>query len=305
MSFQEKYANIFGVVADEVELVKQKLFDGIELEDHLRTNLFKIFNAPSKHIRAVVSFLILKALDIEVNASQIILQASIELVHNASLIHDDIIDESEKRRGVETLNTYFDNKLAVIAGDYLISLALKRIRSLNSFEIIDMFAQTLDDMCQGEVAQQFGKYKIPTIEEYIKKTEQKTAKLFETAICGGLSLGSTESHLAPTETDLCVASVPYSDGGINIQNFAKAFGIAFQIRDDLINAKTSKSDFKDGIYTAPVILAGSVEGFENGIEKTQDLLNNYIECAKNEIEKLKDSKYKTALIELLGLIKDE
>lgn len=305
MSFQEKYANIFGVVADEVELVKQKLFDGIELEDHLRTNLFKIFNAPSKHIRAVVSFLILKALDIEVNASQIILQASIELVHNASLIHDDIIDESEKRRGVETLNTYFDNKLAVIAGDYLISLALKRIRSLNSFEIIDMFAQTLDDMCQGEVAQQFGKYKIPTIEEYIKKTEQKTAKLFETAICGGLSLGSTESHLAPTETDLCVASVPYSDGGINIQNFAKAFGIAFQIRDDLINAKTSKSDFKDGIYTAPVIFAGSIEGFENGIEKTQDLLNNYIECAKNEIEKLKDSKYKTALIELLGLIKDE
>lgn len=305
MSFQKQYANIFGVVADEVEQVKQKLFDGIELEDHLKTNLFKIFNAPSKHIRAVVSFLMLKALDIEVNASQIILQASIELVHNASLIHDDIIDESEKRRGVETLNTYFDNKLAVIAGDYLISLALKRIRSLNSFEIIDMFAQTLDDMCQGEVAQQFGKYKIPTIEEYIKKTEQKTAKLFETAICGGLKLAITESHLAPTETNLCVASVPYSDGGINIQNFAKAFGIAFQIRNDLINAKTSKSDFKDGIYTAPVIFAGSVEGFKNGIEKTQDLLNNYIECAKNEIEKLKDSKYKTALIELLGLIKDE
>ena len=309
MSFQEKYANIFGVVADEVELVKQKLFDGIELEDHLKTNLFKIFNAPSKHIRAVVSFLILKALDIEVNASQIILQASIELVHNASLIHDDIIDKSEKRRGVETLNTYFDNKLAVIAGDYLISLALKRIRSLNSFEIIDMFAQTLDDMCQGEVAQQFGKYKIPTIEEYIKKTEQKTAKLFETAICGGLSLGSTESHLAHTGRGKNflenVSELRNSGEGYNLSNFAKAFGIAFQIRDDLINAKTSKSDFKDGIYTAPVILAGSVECFENGIEKTQDLLNNYIECAKNEIEKLKDSKYKTALIELLGLIKDE
>ena len=306
MSFQKQYANIFGVVADEVEQVKQKLFDGIELEDHLKTNLFKIFNAPSKHIRAVVSFLILKALDIEVNASQIILQASIELVHNASLIHDDIIDESEKRRGVETLNTYFDNKLAVIAGDYLISLALKRIRSLNSFEIIDMFAQTLDDMCQGEVAQQFGKYKIPTIEEYIKKTEQKTAKLFETAICGSLKLAITD---APTgrgkNFSENVSELRNSGEGYNLSNFAKAFGIAFQIRDDLINAKTSKSDFKDGIYTAPVILAGSVEGFENGIEKTQDLLNNYIECAKNEIEKLKDSKYKTALIELLGLIRDE
>ena len=306
MSFQEKYANIFGIVADEVELVKQKLFDEIELEDHLKTNLFKIFNAPSKHIRAVVSFLILKALDIEVNASQIILQASIELVHNASLIHDDIIDESEKRRGVETLNTYFDNKLAVIAGDYLISLALKRIRSLNSFEIIDMFAQTLDDMCQGEVAQQFGKYKIPTIEEYIKKTEQKTAKLFETAICGSLKLAITDAPTGRGKNFLeNVSELRISGEGYNLSNFAKAFGIAFQIRDDLINAKTSKSDFKDGIYTAPVILAGSVGGFENGIEKTQDLLNNYIECAKNEIEKLKDSKYKTALIELLGLIRDE
>lgn len=306
MSFQEKYTNIFGVVADEVELVKQKLFDEIELEEHLKTNLFKIFNAPSKHIRAVVSFLILKALDIEVNASQIILQASIELVHNASLIHDDIIDESEKRRGVETLNTYFDNKLAVIAGDYLISLALKRIRSLNSFEIIDMFAQTLDDMCQGEVAQQFGKYKIPTIEEYIKKTEQKTAKLFETAICGGLKLAITDVPAGRGKNfSENVSELRNSGEGYNLSNFAKAFGIAFQIRDDLINAKTSKSDFKDGIYTAPVILAGSVEGFENGIEKTQDLLNNYIECAKNEIEKLKDSKYKTALIELLGLIRDE
>ena len=306
MSFQEKYSEIFGVVADEVEQVKQELLSGIEFEEPLKSKLLEILNAPSKHIRAVVSFLILKALDIEVNASQIILQASIELVHNASLIHDDIIDESEKRRGVETLNTYFDNKLAVIAGDYLISLALKRIRSLNSFEIIDMFAQTLDDMCQGEVAQQFGKYKIPTIEEYIKKTEQKTAKLFETAICGSLKLAITDAPTGRGKNFLeNVSELRISGEGYNLSNFAKAFGIAFQIRDDLINAKTSKSDFKDGIYTAPVILAGSVGGFENGIEKTQDLLNNYIECAKNEIEKLKDSKYKTALIELLGLIRDE
>ena len=306
MSFQEKYSEIYGVVTDEIEQVKQELLSGIELEKPLKSSLLEIINAPSKHIRAVVAFLVLKAFGCKITQQQIILQASIELVHNASLIHDDIIDESEKRRGVETLNTYFDNKLAVIAGDYLISLALKRIRSLNSFEIIDMFAQTLDDMCQGEVAQQFGKYKIPTIEEYIKKTEQKTAKLFETAICGGLKLAITDVPTGRGKNfSENVSELRNSGEGYNLSNFAKAFGIAFQIRDDLINAKTSKSDFKDGIYTAPVILAGSVEGFENGIEKTQDLLNNYIECAENEIEKLKDSKYKTALIELLGLIRDE
>ncbi len=310
MSFQEKYSEIFGVVADEIEQVKQELLSGIELEEPLKSKLLEILNAPSKHIRAVVAFLVLKAFDCEITQKQIALQAAIELVHNASLIHDDIIDESQTRRGIETLNTHFENKLAVITGDYLISLALKKVSAIGSFEIIYMFAQTLDDMCQGEVSQQFSKFKIPTIEEYIKKTKQKTAKLFETAICGSLSLvASTESHIVPTGRGKNflenVSELRNSDEGYNLSDFAKAFGVAFQIRDDLINAKTSKSDFKDGIYTAPVIFAGSVEEFENGIEKTQDLLNNYIKCAKKEIEKFQESEYKTVLIELLGLIKDE
>ena len=287
MNFQEKYSKILGVVSKETEQIKTEALYEIELEESLKSSLLGILNAPSKHIRTVISFLVLKALGYEINKSQIALQSAIELVHNASLIHDDIIDESENRRNLKTLNSHFGNKLAVIAGDYLISLALKKIRSLGSFEIVEMFAQTLDDMCQGEVTQQFSKYKIPTIEEYIKKTEQKTAKLFETAVCGGLHLANAKD----------IEQTRFS-------NYAKNFGIAFQIRDDLINAKTSKSDFKDGIYTAPVIFAGKVDEFENGIEKTQDLLNNYIECAQKDIENLEESEYKTALIELLGLIKN-
>jgi len=89
------------------------------------------------------------------------------------------------------------------------------------------------------------------------------------------------------------------------QDFARNFGIAFQIRDDLINAKTSQNDFKEGIYTAPVIFANSVEEFQNGIEKTQILLNNYVDSALKCIENLEESKYKAALTNLLGLIKNE
>lgn len=91
----------------------------------------------------------------------------------------------------------------------------------------------------------------------------------------------------------------------SIQDFARNFGIAFQIRDDLINAKTSQNDFKEGIYTAPVIFANSVEEFQNGIEKTQILLNNYVDSALKYIENLEESKYKPALTNLLGLIKNE
>ena len=312
MSFQEKYLSIFEVVKDDVEKVKSSLFDGIELDNSLKFKLFDILNAPSKHIRAVLTFLYLKTVGMKIDEKQIIYQSAIELVHNASLIHDDVIDESSVRRSVQTLNSKFGNKLAVITGDYLLSVALKKIRTLENSKIIDIFAQTLDDMCQGEIKQDLSRFKIPTIEEYLKKTELKTAKLFETALCGSFLLYGTEkfSHLIEN-IDFGVSSIgghEVTGEGFycsNVQDFARNFGIAFQIRDDLINAKTSQNDFKDGIYTAPVIFAGSVDDYENGIEKTQILLNNYIESAQKEIEKFEESKYKTALTNLLGLIKNE
>lgn len=312
MSFQEKYLSIFEVVKDDVEKVKSSLFDGIELDNSLKFKLFDILNAPSKHIRAVLTFLYLKTAGMKIDEKQIIYQSAIELVHNASLIHDDVIDESSVRRSVQTLNSKFGNKLAVITGDYLLSVALKKIRTLENSKIIDIFAQTLDDMCQGEIKQDLSRFKIPTIEEYLKKTELKTAKLFETALCGSFLLYGTEkfSHLIEN-IDFGVSLIGghevMEDGFYcsNVQDFARNFGIAFQIRDDLINAKTSQNDFKDGIYTAPVIFAGSVDDYENGIEKTQILLNNYIESAQKEIEKFEESKYKTALTNLLGLIKNE
>lgn len=312
MSFQEKYLSIFEVVKDDVEKVKSSLFDGIELDNSLKFKLFDILNAPSKHIRAVLTFLYLKTAGMKIDEKQIIYQSVIELVHNASLIHDDVIDESSVRRSAQTLNSKFGNKLAVITGDYLLSVALKKIRTLENSKIIDIFAQTLDDMCQGEIKQDLSRFKIPTIEEYLKKTELKTAKLFETALCGSFLLYGAEdiSHLIEN-IDFGVSSIGghevMGDGFYcsNVQDFARNFGIAFQIRDDLINAKTSQNDFKDGIYTAPVIFAGSVDDYENGIEKTQILLNNYIESAQKEIEKFEESKYKTALTNLLGLIKNE
>ena len=293
MSFQEKYSPIFDIVKQDVERVENILANNIDVEEPLKSKLLELVKAPSKHIRAVVSFLYLKALGVEINKKQIIFQSAIELAHNASLIHDDIIDECTKRRSIETINSKFGNKLAVIAGDYLLSIALKKIRTLNTPEIIDMFAQTLDDMCQGEIIQDFNKYQITTIEKYIKKTELKTAKLFITALCGNLLL--SETNINNGNDNYC----------FNPYDFARNFGIAFQIRDDLINIKTTKNDIKEGVYTAPVILANSVENFSNGIEKTQILLNNYIDSALREIEKFNESEYKIALTNLLGLIKNE
>ena len=308
MSFTEKYLPIFDVVKPDIERVEADSLDSISIDEPLKSKLFEVLNAPSKHIRAVLAFLFLKAQGREIDEKQIVFQSAIELVHNASLIHDDVIDESQSRRAVQTINSKFGNKLAVITGDYLLSVALKKIRTLDAPEIIDMFAQTLDDMCQGEIKQDFSRFKIPSIEEYLEKTRLKTAKLFETAICGSFFLAkhliTKSSPLVPTGRG-CHKVTGEGFYCSSIQDFARNFGIAFQIRDDLINAKTSQNDFKEGIYTAPVIFANSVEEFQNGIEKTQILLNNYVDSALKCIENLEESKYKAALTNLLGLIKNE
>ncbi len=284
MNFQEKYSNILNIVKNEIEAVSTNLTSDINIQEPLQTKLSNILNAPSKHIRPLISFLYLKSLGLNIDEKQIILQTAIELVHNASLIHDDVIDDSEIRRNTKTINKDFDNKLAVISGDYILSIALTYIAKLNSIKIVEMFADTLSFMTNGEINQQFSKFQIPTIENYIKKTEQKTAKLFETAICGSLLLANSNEN----------ASV-----------FAKNFGIAFQIRDDIINIKTTQSDIKDGIYTAPVIYAGNTENYTNGIEKSHILLNNYIDNAYQAINHIEENKYKIAIKELLGLLKNE
>lgn len=284
MTFQQKYFKIVGCVQEEIECVLKEMINGIEIQEPLKSKLFALLNAPSKHIRPLISFLYLKAIGKTIDKNQILYQSAIELVHNASLIHDDIIDESLERRKVKTLNCQLGNKLAVLTGDYLLSQALNKVLQIGEPELVQMFSKTLEVMCKGEINQQFSRYRVPSVEEYIKKSQQKTAKLFETSLEGSLLITKLNS---------------------NGSKFAKYFGTAFQIRDDLINCKTSKSDIDEGIYTAPVILSGDINNIGVGIEKTQVLLNNYITYAENELKFIENNKYKRALIKLLGLMKHE
>ena len=302
MSFNKKYCEILDIIKDEIQEVTQGLTREIDIKEPLMSKLSNILNAPSKHIRAAAAFLYIKAIGKDIDEKQIMLQTAVELVHNASLIHDDVIDECSLRRNQQTINKALGNKLAVITGDYLLSIALKKICLfklavitgdyllsialkkiclLNSVQLTEMFAQTLDKMCQGEINQHFTRFEIPTLDEYLKKSRQKTASLFETAICGAVLISGEKEEAC---------------------EFAKNFGTAFQIRDDLINIKTSKSDIKDGIYTAPVIFSGDLNTPEKGIEKTELLLNNYVNKALISLKNINDNIYKQKLRELTELL---
>lgn len=292
MTFEEKYASIQLLVKNELEKINSELTSEINLSDSLNQSLKDFLLNRPKKIRPTVALLYLRAVGETIDTRQLTFQTAIELIHNASLIHDDVIDESDVRRGTNTLNSKFNNKLAILSGDYLLSIALRKINDLNNPEIIRLCAETLDGMCKGEVNQYFNRFKITSIDDYLQKTEQKTAKLFQTAVEGAMIIAK----------------------GKNIQqakDFSLALGTAFQIRDDILNitandhSKPSQNDTTNGIYNAPVIFAENISDLTKGIEKTKVLLNNYIIKAENSMKNLGDNEYKSAIRELLGLLKNE
>ena len=289
MNFGDSYQKISNLVKGDIaELVKQ-LQAEIGLESGIDRAISEFLNGKSKRIRPVIAFLYLRASGYEPDERQYNLQTAVEILHNASLLHDDVIDESETRRGQNTINNQFNNKIAILSGDYLLAFALDKLNSLNCPQIVALCANTVREMCRGEIFQDLTRGKIPTLDQYLKKTEQKTAGLFRLAIEGALLLAGASDTKSAKE-------------------FALNFGTAFQIRDDLLNItgsqnlKPVKNDIQEGIYNAPVIFSGNTSELTKGIEKTKDLLNNYVIKSQKAVELLENNRYKTALRELLDLL---
>ena len=283
INFKEQYRQISNLVNGDIEKINEKIFALIDVEEPLKSALKDFLSAPSKKIRPTLGLLFLKCQNIAVEEKHHVFLSAIELIHNASLVHDDVIDEDKARRNQQSLNDKLGNKLAVILGDLLLSKAMQQICELGSGKIIRVLSDTLEQMCLGEINQQQTKFKIPTLEEYLKKSEQKTASLFDTTIRGCQILSEK------TESDL-----------------GKHFGLAFQIKNDLTNVVSSEnSDINQGIYTAPVILSKNPNDLSTGVEETKKLINTHINKALETIECLEDNEYKRAIIELLGLYKHE
>jgi geranylgeranyl pyrophosphate synthase len=290
MTFEIEYNKIKDTAQKELEFIEKYMIQCIDVRDELKSHIINFLKAPSKRVRPLLSILFYKSLYGEINENQLKALGAVELIHSASLIHDDIIDKSDIRRGLKTTASEFGNKLGVICGDYLLSIAMNIVTELGSIGLLQNFSDTLKKMCIGEINQNFDRFKIGTIEEYIEKSKNKTAYLFQTAMLTPFIIGRIQDNQLAAKF------------GLNI-------GISFQIRDDLVNvlntdlSKPSENDISDGIYNAPVIYAGNIERYSDGVEKTRCLLNNYINEAKNSLKMLPNNIYKESLekfSELLG-----
>lgn len=276
------YQKTVSIVQDELNNINDLMF---EIADYPVNYLGSFLSHSGKKIRPVLAFLFLKMFHCEIDKSQLKLQASVELAHNASLIHDDIIDCCKMRRNSETFETKFDTKTAVMTGDYILSSAFKMLLDIGNLEIINDFVETFSLMSKAEINQYFERFKMPEFDNYIEKTTNKTAKLFETGLKSSAILAKEDLKL-------------WGDFGLN-------FGIAFQIKNDLDNFYGDNSDVKNGIYTAPVIYSASKEITRDGIHKTELLINNYLDKCGEILLKCPQNEYREALEGILRLYKNE
>ncbi|MCR5265619.1 MAG: polyprenyl synthetase family protein [Cyanobacteria bacterium RUI128] len=224
-----------------------------------------------KMIRSNIGLLFLKSHKVD-TAKYLPLLGAAELIHLSSLLHDDVIDNDDIRRGKPSIRSEYNNKTSVLYGDLILSNALRLILSYNSAELSELFNATLNNMCRGELMQYAKTCSIPSTEEYIEKSRLKTASLFE-FITEGINVISEKKLHFPLE-------------------FGTNFGIGFQIKNDLDNILKNKTDIRNGIYTAPVIFSGGVELTNIGIEKTRCLIDNYRGRCMSFLSEFEDSIYK-------------
>ena len=231
--------------------------------------------------------------------------AIVEITHSASLVHDDIIDNAQQRRGIESVQKKFGQQMAVYAGDYMIFSALSKMK-VKPNETLHILFDAANTLCTGELGQYDNLYNINvTKEQYLQNVYGKTAVFFE-ASC---KIGATS---AKCKKQIITA----------VSEYGKYLGLIFQLRDDLLDfglgeniGKPILQDFVNGIYTLPILFAME-NGYKKDLEKLAEKIKNNenIQIIKDELSKIVKqsngieetrkliSEYKEKAIEKLNLL---
>ena len=253
-----KFVSNLKSIMDTLSLIKQpietELVDFIDLFNHalnhedglLQVVLNHIKQRAGKRMRPILILLMAKNFG---KVSRVTQHAAVglELLHTASLVHDDVVDEAAERRGQARVTADYENKVAGVVGDYVLSTALLHVSYTHSEMIVRRLAELGRTLSDGEILQLANiQNKEVTEEVYYKIIERKTAALFETcAAIGAESAGATEEQVEAARL------------------FGKNLGIVFQIRDDIFDyydseveiGKPTGNDFAEGKLTLPIIYA--------------------------------------------------
>lgn len=279
-----------------------------------------LFGAGGKRIRPAIVLLVSRAtmLSDDITPRHRRLAEITEMIHTASLVHDDVVDESEKRRGVDTVHSLFGNRVAILAGDFLFAQASWYLANLDNLDVVKLLSQVIMDLATGEILQGVNSFDVDiSMDTYLQKTYYKTATLFANSSKAAGILSEVSEETAE-----------------NLYEYGRNLGLAFQIVDDILDftsstdtlGKPAGSDLKSGNFTAPVLYAleekpelktlieeefkqaGDLEKalalveHSKGIQRSRDLAAYHAKLAVEHISQLPSGATRQTLIDMADYV---
>ncbi|MGZ3681624.1 MAG: polyprenyl synthetase family protein [Ktedonobacterales bacterium] len=247
MSDTATLSRLFSGIEADLQVVDQTFQEhatsGLDL---LNSASAHALSSPGKRLRIALTLLSGKLLDYHFE-KLLPLSVAFEMVHLASLVHDDIIDNAATRRGIQTVNSRYGNHIAILLGDYLFAKTAGLIADVEDFRIDHLFSDTVARVCEGSIIELLSVRKLDlSVESYLERINRKTACLMASCCKGGAIVGGgTDAQIALLE-----------QFGLNL-------GIAFQIIDDVLDysgseaviGKPAGNDLRQGLVTLPLIYA--------------------------------------------------
>ncbi len=279
-----------------------------------------LFSAKGKRVRPAIVLLISRTTmpNQEITLKHRRLAEITEMIHTASLVHDDVVDDAELRRGVPTVHSLFNNRIAVLAGDFLFAQSSWYLANLDNLEVVKLLSQVIMDLAEGEIQQGLNRFDSGlSIEAYLEKSYYKTASL----IANSAKAAGVLSEVPVEQTE-------------DLYEYGRHIGLAFQIVDDILDftgsseelGKPAASDLQSGNLTAPALYAleekpyletliereftqeGDIEQAltlikdSSGIQRARELASHHAQLAVKYLEAFAPCESRQALIDLADYV---
>jgi all-trans-nonaprenyl-diphosphate synthase len=313
--------SIFATVEKDLQLLTDNLKNLIGAKHPILYAAAEyLFETSGKRVRPAIVLLVSRAtmVDQEITLRHRRLAEITEMIHTASLVHDDVVDESALRRNVPTVHSRFGNRVAVLAGDFLFAQSSWYLANLDNLEVVKLLSKVIMDMAEGEIQQGLSGFNTEiSLEDYIQKSYYKTASLVANSAKAAGVLSGVSEHTAQ-----------------HLYEYGRNLGLAFQVVDDIFDftssaealGKPAGADMASGNLTAPVLFAleenpylevlidrefseaGDLEEAltlvkeSDGIKRSQELAKKYAAIAVQELQELPSSEPRQALIDLTDYV---
>jgi len=322
------YNQLFNLIKKDLEQVKndiQRISENeSEYSEGISDRLSYVLNAPGKQLRPAITLICSNLFNNQDKKNSIRMATAVELLHIATLIHDDTVDSADVRRGKATASNLWGGNIAVLLGDYVFATSAVFVCDTGNINLVKRFAETIVELSKGELIENIDSFNFElSKEKYLNKTYLKTASLFKTASYSGAVVGNADEETIK-----------------QISGFGYHFGMAYQIQDDVLDFISTESnegkpvmhDLSEGIITLPLIsfikkyekdydikkLLKTKDGLTSelkfelqdkiinseSIEDSTNEANYHYEKAEKSLNNVPNSNFKDALIEIINYAKN-